>query len=519
MARDARASEVPPYPLIQSSAAHDRRRALIVSLILLTTLAVLSAIGPLYRAQFLAEVDVNEGWNAYHVDAVLHGLPLYPSPDLLITNNYPPLYYYLVAGLSSIFGDTIFIGRALSFIAVLAVGAEIFLILRRLAVGQRPAFAAAVAYFATMCRLFDGRVAVNDPQLLAHAIVGLGLLLFLIEREGDHRWFVLSASTMVLAGFVKHNVVAVPAATFLFLLLEDRKSAARFAAVGLGMALGGLWLCALAYGPSFAFNILEPRPYHLLRGIKSLEDLHRVPVQFILWVGYALWCKDQNRGRLINLLCLAGLAESFGMRTAEEVDRNASYDLLFALHLAFGAVLERANDIRPRALSTSAYQAVLIAATTARLLFGEPMDSFNVLINPAIVQYFRDAEAATLADVERVRRIPGPVFCESPYTCFMAGKPFVVDGINLQFRVTMGREPCDVIDRLLESGELTYVPSRTGSPNLRPYRFVLPLAYRLEENRENVTAPVSQISCGRRPAYKLQISFAAQDAIDQTPRR
>jgi hypothetical protein len=361
-------SEVPPYPLIQSSAAHDRRRALIVSLILLTTLAVLSAIGPLYRAQFLAEVDVNEGWNAYHVDAVLHGLPLYPSPDLLITNNYPPLYYYLVAGLSSIFGDTIFIGRALSFIAVLAVGAEIFLILRRLAVGQRPAFAAAVAYFATMCRLFDGRVAVNDPQLLAHAIVGLGLL-------------------------------------------------------------------------------------------------------------------------------------------------------LFALHLAFGAVLERANDIRPRALGTSAYQAVLIAATTARLLFGEPMDSFNVLTNPAIVQYFRDAEAAALADVERVRRIPGPVFCESPYTCFMAGKPFVVDGINLQFRVTMGREPCDVIDRLLESGEPTYVPSRTGSPNLRPYRFVLPLAYRLEENRENVTAPVSQISCGRRPAYKLQISFAAQDAIDQTPRR
>jgi hypothetical protein len=497
MASDAYASEVSRPPLVQSSAAPDRQRALIVSLVLLTALGVLSAIGPLYRAQFLAEVDVNEGWNAYHVDAILHGLPLYPSPDLLITNNYPPLYYYLLAGLSSIFGDTIFIGRVLSFMAVLAIGVEIFLILRRLAVGQIPAFAAAVAYFATMCRLFDGRVAVNDPQLLAHAIMGLGLLLFLIERERGHRWFALSAGTMVLAGFFKHNLVAVPAATFVFLLLEDRKNAARFAAVGLGMALGGLWVCALAYGPSFAFNLFEPRPYRLLRGMKSLEDLHRVPVQVILWVGYALWCRDKDRGRLINLLCLAGLAESFGARMAEEVDKNAGYDLLFALHLAFGAVLERAADIHPRALSASAYQAALIAATTVRLLFGEPMDSFNVLIDPAMAQYFRDAEAATVADAARVRRIPGPVFCESPYTCFMAGKPFVVDGINLQFRVTMGGEPCDIVDRQLASGALTYVPSRTGNPNLRPYRFVLPPEYRLDESGVKLTAPVSPISCGK----------------------
>src|SRR3974390_3246372 len=98
MTSDAYASEVSRHPLVQSSAAPDRQRALIVSLVLLTVLAVLSALGPLYRAQFLAEVDVNEGWNAYHVDAILHGLPLYPSPDLLITNNYPPLYYYLLAG-------------------------------------------------------------------------------------------------------------------------------------------------------------------------------------------------------------------------------------------------------------------------------------------------------------------------------------------------------------------------------------------------------------------------------------
>jgi hypothetical protein len=472
-----------------------KERGLTVSVVLLTALAVLTAIGPLFRAQFMAEIDVNEGWNAYYVDAVLRGLPLYPSPDQLITNNYPPLSYYLGAGLTTVFGNTIYTGRALSFMAVLIIGVEVFVILRQLAVRRLFAFVAGVAYFATMCRLFDGRVAVNDPQLLAHAIMGLGLIAFLIERRRGHRWFAISASTMVLAGFIKHNLVAMPAGTFLFLLLEDRKSAVRFAVVGSALALGGLSLCALIYGPSFAYNFFEPRPYHLARGLQALEDMHRVPVQFLLWIWYALTLNDKDRGRFVNLLCLCGLAESFIGRCAEEVDKNAGYDLVIALHLALGAALERAADLRPALLASgTALQTLLIGTITLRLLFGEPMDSFNVLLNPATAKYFSDSQAATLAEEERIRRIPGPVFCESPLTCFLAGKPFVVDLINLKFRIVTGRVPCDVLDKKLGSGELTYVPNRTGNPNLRPYHLTTPPALLADLNRPNLTAR-SPISC------------------------
>lgn len=493
------AAGLPPVSQVAKVLDHRnlKQQALNISIGLLTALAVLTAIGPLFRAQFLAEIDINEGWIAYHVDAVLRGLPLYPSPDQLITNNYPPLFYYLAAGLSSVFGNTIYAGRALSFAALLAVGVEVFAVLRELGVRRLFAFVAAIAYFATMCRLFDGRVAVNDPQLLAHAVMGLGLLAFLIERRRGHRWFLVSATTMVLAGFVKNLLIAVPIGTFLFLLLEDRKSAARFAVVGSALALGGLWLCALVYGESFVFNVFEPRPYSLARGFKAFEDLHRVPVQFLLWIWYAVSLKDNDRGRLVNLLCLCGLAESFIARTAEEVDRNAGYDLVIALHLALGAALERAADLRPAALlvGTTALRTILVATIALRLLFGEPMDSFNILLNPAMARYFSDSQAATLAEAERVQQIPGPVFCESPFTCFLAGKPFVVDGINLQFRIATGRVPCDVIDRKLRSGELTYVPNRTGSPNLRPYRVVTPPALLADPGRKNSLPTVSPISC------------------------
>jgi len=41
-------------------------------------------------------LDPNEGWNAYFADAAIHGGVLYPAADALITNNYPPLSFYLV---------------------------------------------------------------------------------------------------------------------------------------------------------------------------------------------------------------------------------------------------------------------------------------------------------------------------------------------------------------------------------------------------------------------------------------
>jgi hypothetical protein len=41
--------------------------------------------------------------------------------------------------------------------------------------------------------------------------------------------------------------------------------------------------------------------------------------------------------------------------------------------------------------------------------------------------------------------------------CYLAGKPFVVDPINVQLRISVGALPADILDRRLSTGDLTYV--------------------------------------------------------------
>ena len=60
---------------------------------ILVALAALFSIWPVWRAFLPLEIIRSEGFNAYHADTALSapGL-LYPPPDGLIANNYPPIY-------------------------------------------------------------------------------------------------------------------------------------------------------------------------------------------------------------------------------------------------------------------------------------------------------------------------------------------------------------------------------------------------------------------------------------------
>src|ERR1700738_1322304 len=101
-----------------------------IYLVCLAILAIYFLIWPLWRAQFPLEIWLTEGWNAYLQDAAAAGLHLYPSPDSLVGNNYPPLSFYAVGWLGKIFGDSLYAGRALSIVGLLCVAGEIFLCVR-----------------------------------------------------------------------------------------------------------------------------------------------------------------------------------------------------------------------------------------------------------------------------------------------------------------------------------------------------------------------------------------------------
>jgi hypothetical protein len=84
-------------------------------------------IYPLWRSQFLFEIWFTEGWNAYFQDAAAIGENIYPPAGNLLVNNYPPLSFYAIGLLGKAIGaDNLFVGRAVSLIALVTVAFEIF---------------------------------------------------------------------------------------------------------------------------------------------------------------------------------------------------------------------------------------------------------------------------------------------------------------------------------------------------------------------------------------------------------
>jgi 4-amino-4-deoxy-L-arabinose transferase-like glycosyltransferase len=436
--------------------------ALRLAVSVLCALALFSAALPLYRSQFLIDLNINEGWNAYFADAARNGTALYPSPDQLITNNYPPLSFYLVAALTGLFGNPVFAGRALAFAAVSVVTVAVYGMLRTLAVGRLFALAAAASYFGVMCRLFSKHAAIDDPQLLAEAVASVGFLWFLRELHGGRR-FLGPAAVMVCAVFFKQTVLAFPFTAFVVLWPEDRPAAIRFGASGTALALAGLVLCRWQFGSEFLFNLFAKRPYQWSLALRAIEDFHRIAAPVVAWGLYAAQGPDGRRGRMINVLCAAALLESLVLRGAKQVDYNAGFEFVIAVHLALGVALQRlpyfglASRYDPDRLRMA-----LVAGCALRLLIAEFTEKDKVL-SPAYREQLHRAERITRDETARVASLPGPVFCASTLVCYLAGKPFVVDPINVELRLEMGGLPADILARKVASGELLVAPIVPGA--------------------------------------------------------
>ena len=193
---------------------------------MLYAIATWSFAWPVYRAFLNIEIENNEGWNAYFADAVMGKMPLYPSANQLITNNYPPLSFYIVGLVGRLVGDPVLAGRLLSLVAMVAIAIAIALSVRRLGGSNVAARISAAFFVATMSRFFLVRVGMNEPQLLSEAVMAFGFLGFLRARSND-RGYVGPVLVMALAGFVKHNIIAMPLTAFLWLSLYRRREAAK----------------------------------------------------------------------------------------------------------------------------------------------------------------------------------------------------------------------------------------------------------------------------------------------------
>jgi hypothetical protein len=411
-------------------------------------------IWPLWRAFFPMEITPNEGWNAYHQDAAIHGV-LYPPTDALIVNNYPPLSFYGIGSLGVWLGDSLYVGRALSVVGVLGLGVVIALAVRRLGGGISAAAIAGFWFIAVMAGSFNRFVGMNDPQLFAQLIMGIALIWFM-AREARNESVELPILLMVFAGFIKHNIVVIPVTTLLWMALRDWRSALRPILVGVLGAGSGLLICVLVFGDAFLHNLLAARQYRFMRILELTGRFQWVLPAMIVWAIWAWHARKTAAARFMALYICLGLLFCLLQWAGEDVVDNAQFDLVIAVAIGLGVAFERIGDIS-RTRSVVHMRTVVILVLAVRLLATGRVELALILFSPDYRAAFPQHAAIVDSETERVKGIKGDVWCMNKVVCRRAGKPFAGDDFKIGQMLVTGALTQVQLKELLKTRGVTVV--------------------------------------------------------------
>ena len=356
-------------------------------------------------------LDPNEGWNAAHALAAR----LYPSPDSLMINNYPPLSFYLVRAVTSLTGDAIVAGRIIAMASFLLVCVGIAAVAR----GMGGNALLAALFFSATLLVASSYVGIDDPQMLGHAAQIMALLLLLRGR--------MMAAVLIFAIslFVKHNLLALPLAS-LWLCIGDRRAAGRFIMTGVAAVCLGLIAFRLVYGVNLWTQLASPRLSSFANLQTAAANLWWMPLLPLIaafgvgkpWRGFCLV--------YAGIALLLGLAFSIG----DGVDTNVFFDLTIACALIVGLTRWR----------VPATASVMPLAAGLVLTFGDN--------NSAYIRSFANQSGA---DIAFLRSRPGPALCDQLSLCLWAGKSAEVDVFNIGEAIKAGARDPAVLINLIRS--------------------------------------------------------------------
>jgi hypothetical protein len=446
------------YPVgLRAVDKFDARTGVQAQVALFALLAVYFLIWPIWRLPFGLEIASNEAWNAYHADAAVGGGTLYPSPHTLIVNNYPPLSFYALGYLGKILGDPLYVGRVLSLMATVGLGALIARIVVQLGAGSASAAIAGLWFIAIMARSFSHYVGMDDPQLAGEFVMVAALSWFL-ARDQAGKSPEPPILLMVLAGFWKHNIIAVPATVLVWLWLRDGRRALRPAAIGFGATLIGLLICVAIYGDVFLANLFTPRAYRLSRVLGGLGRAQWVAPALMIW---ALWAWSERRiwqARFTALYIGIATAAYLVQWIGEDILDNAQFDLVIAVAIGLGLTFDGvAPTPFARRFGVNAARAVIVFVLVLRLLATLRIEPAMVILDPAYRARFHTNAQVVRADAARVAAIPGPVACDIKLVCRMAGKPFVYDDFRVDMLIETGASPGRDAEEIIQQHGITFV--------------------------------------------------------------
>jgi hypothetical protein len=296
----------------------------------------------------------------------------------------------------------------------------------------------------------------NDPHLLAQAVMSLGFVAFLRAVRRD-RGFSGPLLLMVAAGFIKHTIVAMPLTCVFWLAMNRPGRLMKSGLLAACAVAAGFALCYAFYGPDFFANLTSPRAFLWKHALGAVGHLQWVAVGLVVWLYVGITLRTEPGVKLCSLLIGLALLSFFIQKTGDGVDHNAQFELVFGVSLGVGLAFAHAPDLPiARRFSPDGLRFVLLLAVCLRLVASTRFEPVWLLTDPGFHEEIAAREAAMSETVARIEKTPGDVDC-CTLACYRAGKPFVVDRFSTRQRMIAGDLPPDAIGRLVASGRLTIV--------------------------------------------------------------
>ena len=345
-----------------------------------------------------------------------------------MANNYPPLSFYLIGGLSANFGDAVYVGRVLSLLATASIAVAIGCSVRQFGGSRLSAWLAGLWFLATLSRFVDRYVGMNDPHLLALAIMVWAMVWFIRCRQ-KHRAVEGAILLMVLAGFFKHTLLAIPLASLVWLAWSDRRLALRAAMVGTGAAASGLALCWAAYGDAFFRQLTMPREYSLTQALASLGRLQWIAPALII---FAIWLWYRWRGcgaavpaaragetpapqvaavddglRFTVIFVAIAFVLHFFQKMGAGVDDNAQFELAVAVAIGLGLACDRLGAIPSvRRWGIDRGRCVVVLILIGRLLASDCTSPYLLVVSREFARAWNAAPPRWTARPPKSRQFP-----------------------------------------------------------------------------------------------------------------
>jgi hypothetical protein len=420
--------------------------AIVAALVLFC--AIMLTASNLFSIGFLFEHNYNEGWNVYNAQRIIDHELVYDD-NYWRVNNYPVGSFLIVAGINLLTHDLLLSGRIVALVSLVTVAALAAVVTRSFGGDRIDAIFGGACALGFCYLVAPAWIMVDDPQTLGEAVM-LGGFATYISRSPDRLSLSLAALLVVLGGFIKHNLMAIPLAITLDLAIRSPRRLPFWLTCCAGFVAGFLGFTQIVAGGAFIDHLLSPRiftwygaRYHLMKYLRLFK--------FAL-AAIVLFSPTVFTGRRIVLaiwgiisIVVATIFSGF-----EGTSYNMFQDAAVFLGIAAGVMF---CELRQRMSAGGAIRGRfawivlgLLPFLLAQPIFARSMNAFlQICHSDALLEFNRKAEEAFLAEAKYISESHGLAICESLLLCYVSGQPFILDSFNSRQYILAGR---------LDQGEL-----------------------------------------------------------------